>query len=190
MNRPAVGALEVIEEAEPSHPEEDDESDYVAGGGFEHEEGRRRGRLEELKKMKKFKLYVVVPRLEALEKGWRVLNFRWVDKERPEVWCCRFVVKDFRALQPWRRDLFTPSSLPITNRIVDAVAESHGWARLVAEATNAFFHAAEDEKRFVENVPQSSRISWQLKVRTPMSSSSLLRECKDVVMDLKGSATL
>ena len=26
-----VGALEVIEEAEPSDPEEDDESDYVAG---------------------------------------------------------------------------------------------------------------------------------------------------------------
>ena len=27
----AVGALEVIEEVEPSDPEEDDESDYVAG---------------------------------------------------------------------------------------------------------------------------------------------------------------
>ena len=67
------------------------------------------------------------------------------DKERPEVWRCRYVVKDFRALQLWRRDLVTPSSLPITNRIVDAVAESHGWARLVADATNAFFHAAEDE---------------------------------------------
>ena len=35
----AVGALEVIEEAEPSDPEEDDESDYVAGGDFEREEG-------------------------------------------------------------------------------------------------------------------------------------------------------
>ena len=33
------------------------------------EEGRRRGRLEELRKMKEFELYVVVPRLEALEKG-------------------------------------------------------------------------------------------------------------------------
>ena len=95
--------------------------------------------------MQEFKLYDVVPRLEALEKGWRVLKFRWVDKERPEIWRCRYVVKDFRALQPWRRDLFTPSSLPITNRIVDAVAESHGWARLVADATDAFFHAAEDE---------------------------------------------
>ena len=95
--------------------------------------------------MQEFTLYDVVPRLEALEKEWRVLKFRWVDKERPEIWRCRYVVKDFRALQPWRRDLFTLSSLPITNRIVDAVAESHGWARLVADATNAFFHAAEDE---------------------------------------------
>ena len=34
---------------------------------------------------------------------------------------------------------------PITNRIVDAVAESHGWARLVADATKAFLQAAEDE---------------------------------------------
>ena len=34
----AVGALEVIEEVEPSDPEEDDESDYVAGGDFEREE--------------------------------------------------------------------------------------------------------------------------------------------------------
>ena len=78
----AVGALEVIEEAENSDPEEDDESDYVAGGDLEREEGSHRGRLEELKKMQEFKLYDVV------------------------------------------------SSLPITNRIVDAVAESHGWARL------------------------------------------------------------
>ena len=31
----AVGALEVIEEIEPSDPEEDGESDYVAGGDFE-----------------------------------------------------------------------------------------------------------------------------------------------------------
>ena len=112
----AVGALEVIEEVEPSDPEEDDESDYVAGGKIEREEGRHGGRLEELKKMQEFKLYDVVPRQEALEKGWRVLQFRWVDKERPEIWRCRYVVKDFRALQPWRRDLFTPSSLPITNR--------------------------------------------------------------------------
>ena len=65
----AVGALEVVEEAQPSDPEEDDESDYVAGGDFEREEGRRRGRLEELKKMNEFKLHAVVPRLEALEKG-------------------------------------------------------------------------------------------------------------------------
>ena len=140
-----VGALEVIEEMEPSDPEEDDECDYVAGGDFEREEGRHRGRLEALKKMQEFKLYDVVSRQQALEKGWRVLKFRWVDKERPEIWRCRYVVKDFRALQPWRRDFFTPSSLPITNRIVDAVAESHGWARLVADATNAFFHVAKDE---------------------------------------------
>ena len=47
----AVGALEV-EEADPSDPEEDDESDCVAGGDFEREEGRHRGRLEELKRCK------------------------------------------------------------------------------------------------------------------------------------------
>ena len=130
---------------DPSDPEEDDESDYVMGGDFEREEGRHRGRLEELKKMQEFNLYDVVPRQEALEKGWRVLKFRWLTRNVPEIWRCRYVVKDFRALQSWRRDLFTPSSLPITNRTVDAVAESHGWARLVADATNGFFHAAEDE---------------------------------------------
>ena len=55
------------------------------------------------------------------------------------------MVKDFRALQSWRRDLFTPSSLAITYWIVDAAAESHGFARFVADATDAFFRAAEDE---------------------------------------------
>ena len=150
----AVGALEDIEEREPSDLEEDDESVCVAGGDSEREEARLRGRLEDLKKMKEFKLYVVVPRFEALEKGWRTLKFRWVDKERPEVWRCRCVVGDFGALQPWRRDLFTPSSLPITNRIVDAVAESHGWVRLVADATNAFFHAVEDEDTCGEYPPE------------------------------------
>ena len=89
--------------------------------------------------MQEFKLCDVVPKQEALEKGWRVLKFLGLTRR------CSYVVKDFRALQPWRRDLFTPNSLPITNRIVDALAQSHGWARLVADATNAFFHAAEDE---------------------------------------------
>ena len=107
----AVGALEVIEEVEPSDPEEDDESDYVAGGNLDREEGRHGGRLEELKKMQEFKLYDVVPRQEALEKGWRVLKFRWVDKERPEIWRCRYVVKESasfalsdRVLHKYRQD--------------------------------------------------------------------------------------
>ena len=34
-----VGALEVIEEAEPSDPEEDDESDYVTGSELDRAEG-------------------------------------------------------------------------------------------------------------------------------------------------------
>ena len=38
--------------------------------------------------------------------------------------------------------------------IVDAVAESHGWARSVAVATNAFFHAAEDEDICGECLPE------------------------------------
>ena len=185
----AVGALEVIEELEPSDLEEEDESDYVAGGDFEREEARRRGRLEELKKMKEFNLYVVVPRFEALEKGWRVLKFRWVDKERPEVWRCRYVVKDFKTLQPWRRDIFTPSSLPITNRIVNAVAESHGWARIV-QMRRTRSSMPRRTKTFVESVLQSSRISWQRKARIPTCSSSLSRKCMGVVMDRKDSATL
>ena len=90
--------LKLIEEAEPSDSEEDGESDYVEGGDLEREEGRHRGRLEELKKMQEFKLYDVVPRLEALEKRWRVLKFLWVGKERREIWRCRYVVKDFRAV--------------------------------------------------------------------------------------------
>ena len=37
---------------------------------------------------------------------------------------------------------------------MDAVAERHGWARLVADATNAFFHAAEDEDICGECLPE------------------------------------
>ena len=59
---------------------------------------------------------------------------------------------------------------------MDAVAESHGWARLVADATNAFFHAAEDEDICGGGLLQSSRINWQLKERKPMCSSSLLKK--------------
>ena len=65
------------------------------------------------------------------------------------LWC--------QGLKLWRKDGVSSSLVGLTrndlrsgavgmwNRIVDAVAESHGWARLVADATNAFFHAAEDE---------------------------------------------
>ena len=56
-----VGALEVIEAGEPSDPEEDDESNYVAGGELDRAEARHRGRLEELKRME-FSLYTVVSR--------------------------------------------------------------------------------------------------------------------------------
>ena len=44
--------------------------------------------------MQEFKLYDVVPRQEALEKGWRVLKFLGLTRR------CSYVVKDFRALQP------------------------------------------------------------------------------------------
>ena len=185
----AVGALEVIEEVDLFDLEEDDESDYVAGGDFEREEARRRDRLEELKKMEEFKLYVVVPRPQALEEGWRVLKFRWVDKDRPEVCRCRYVVKDFKTLQPWRRDLFTPSSVPITNRIVDAVAESHGWARIVADATNAFFHAAEDEDICGECPPEfKDQLAAEGKDTDVLFMLS--RKCMGVEMDRKDSVTL
>ena len=138
----AVGTLEVIEEVEPSDPEEDDESDYVAGGDFEREEGRHRGRLEELKKMQEFELCNVC----RGRKLWRKA-------------CSQVPLggqrNDLRsgAVATWSKT-FKPCSLGdaisslravCQSRIVDAVAESHGWAPWVADATNAFFHAAEDE---------------------------------------------
>ena len=46
----------MIEETEPSDPEEDDESESAAENDSEREEGSRRGRLEELRKMQEFKL--------------------------------------------------------------------------------------------------------------------------------------
>ena len=45
----------------------------------EAEQARARGRQAELTKMAEFGLCVAAPRARALQNGWRILGFRWVD---------------------------------------------------------------------------------------------------------------
>ena len=148
-----VGALETVDAEEEALEYETDNEDadwdtdsaQVDDNDAERSAAKRAGRLKELQMMAEFGLTEVILRQKARDNGWRILKSKWVDTERPKEWRCRRVVKDFRSMQPWRRDLFTPSSLPMTNRLVDAMAEANGWPRMVADATNAYFHAAEDE---------------------------------------------
>ena len=205
-----VGMMSVVDEEDTVHEAEasyeyeadDDTADHVElddTADTERLAARHRGRLAEIDKMEEFKLAYVVTKAEAKEKGWRVLGWRWVDKERPEVWRCRYVVKDFKFLQPWRTDLYTPSSVPLTNRIIDAIAEAHGYRRLIADATNAFFHAEEKEdvcsgcpEEFLERRRQAGLdtevlFKFRMKIYGRRDGpSSFCDFCSDVLVNKRG----
>ena len=61
-----------------------------------------------------------------------------------------------------------------------------GWLRM----RRMRFFMLQRRKRWWKVSSQSSRINWQLKEGNPMCSSSLLRNCMDVGMVLKGSAMM
>ena len=74
-------------------------------------------------------------------------------------------------MDPWRTDLFAPSSGANTSRIVDLVAVKRGHDTFIVDITCAFFHAPEEEECYVqppqewlEARPEDDRdVVWRLK---------------------------
>ena len=62
----------------------------------------------------------------------------------------RYVAREFKTADPWRTDLFAPSSGVSTSRVVDALAVRNDWPTMGVDISSAFFHAPEKTEVYVE----------------------------------------
>ena len=137
-------ALYVVDEEEPEVKGDylwDDFSDEPDEGW----EGIQKGRKEEIVNMKKFPVYELRPTWQCSDFDWS--DVRWVGSQRGDgSWRCRLVRRQFKGLDPFRYGLYTPASCERSGRLLDLKASKKKYSRIVGDATNAYFHAVENDK--------------------------------------------
>ena len=74
-----------------------------------------------------------------------LISTRWVCQIRGEEVRARFVAREFRSLDPFRDDVYTPASEQPTARVIDLIMVKRGWLAVVIDAVCAYFQAEEDE---------------------------------------------
>ena len=113
------------------------------------------GEQLEQDRMDEFDSYEAVPRTDA--RGHRVVSTRWVyrkkrDEHGNRIIRARFVARELKVHDPHRTDLFAPSSMSSTGRVVDShIAKEDTWS-CTADVSNAFLHTPleDGERVFVE----------------------------------------
>jgi hypothetical protein len=123
---------------------------------------RMEGRAKELQKMTEFGVFEVVPHAQTT--GKQFISTRWeenlkVDDSGTLVLRERFVCREFKSEDPWRTDLFAPTTSPTTSRLIDLVAIKRGWITMKADVSVAFYHAPEEEEVYV--MPPSDWLELQ-----------------------------
>ena len=138
------------------------------------------GKQLELERFSDFDCYEVIP---ASERGDAVyLGARWEKSwkwnEATNEYDCRarYVGQEFKWLE-WRDDLFAPAAGHDLSRLVDFMVMKRGLTGFTCDASNAYFHAPEDEnvvvkppKEFVEQERAAGRrvdILWRMKKILP-----------------------
>ena len=129
--------------AEQLPPEEVEDPD---GKGFDPA-AVRKGKDRELANMEKYPIFRPVRR--DLVDG-PLISTRWECQLRGEEVRARFVAREFRSLDPFRDDVYTPASEQPTARIIDLIMVKRGWPAVVIDAVCAYFQAEEDENVFTE----------------------------------------
>lgn len=110
----------------------------------------------ELERMELFRIYLVKKRGEA--KG-KCLTVRWALDGRGDHVRARLVAREFRALDPYRDDLFTPAAVASAGRVIDTIAVKTRRNCKLGDASNAYFHADEDEDVYCE--PPEEWFLWK-----------------------------
>ena len=70
---------------------------------------------------------------------------KWHCEKKKDAVRCRFVAREFRALDPWRTDCYTPAAEQPASRVVDLIAVKNGWPIALLDAACAYLQAMEEE---------------------------------------------
>ena len=118
-------------------------------------------RLEIVSMLENFGVGTFVSEHERHEQGLAVLKAKWVKrvqigKEGQKSVRMRIVGKEFSAMAPSRRGLFTASCATSTSRVLDLFSANGDIYTLVGDATNAYFQIEETEPICIEldNIPE------------------------------------
>ena len=105
------------------------------------------GKDRELNNMEKYPIFE--ERLRSEVDG-PLITTKWHCTVKKDEVRCRFVARDFKALGPWRDDVYTPAAEQPTSRIVDLAAAKKGWPTALLDAVCAYFQAMEEDNVFTE----------------------------------------
>ena len=134
------------------------------------------GRRVELQKLADFGVYEVVPVEQSY--GKKRITTRWeeklkFDQDHNLICRSRFVGREFKWADPYREDLFAPSTSSSTSRIIDVITVKRGWKTAIGDATTAFFHADEEEECYVDPPKdwladqENQQVMWRLRKQLP-----------------------
>ncbi len=138
---------------------EDDIEDYGIALGVDdtanddHDQAAIKvARAHERQKMEEFELGECIP-IEELQ-DHKHLKARWVDDKRDNGWRCRYVAKEMRSVDPHMEGLFTPGSCGDVGRLIGIIGIKKNVFFLLGDATNAYWHVAEDELVACDSPPE------------------------------------
>ena len=141
-----VCAIDHCDEEPEEHDEEGHLEDDPDAPGLDPELVRK-GKERELHNMEKYPIFCAVERDQV---DGPLITTKWHCEKKKDAVRCRFVAREFRALDPWRTDCYTPAAEQPTSRVVDLIAVKNGWPIALLDAVCAYFQAKEDENVFTE----------------------------------------
>ena len=110
---------------------------------------------KELARFDELKAYEAVNTQEVDLRGKTFISTRWVkvkklDEEGRPIVRCRFVARELKAHSPWLDDLYAPSTVVSTSRVIDLLAVKHNLHTFTCDVSNAFLHVDEVEEIYVQ----------------------------------------
>ena len=102
------------------------------------------GKDTEMDAMDQFGIYEIFE--GDLGPSKKVLTTRWENGRRADGWRCRFVAREFKAMNKALTGLYTPGSTTSTGRLIDLHIVQNKLKAMILDADHAYFHADEDEE--------------------------------------------
>ena len=143
--------------------EDDDEEDWYEDDEIDVDEKLiEQARQEELDNWDRFGVGTLIGRSDAAKSGYKHLQTRWVNAKRGDSWRSRCVGKEFKAMAPARRGLFTSASSTSTARLIDLFGANGDIYSMIGDALNAYLQIPEEELVTID-IPEEMKPRLHLK---------------------------